>query len=166
MAIPREYAMATERVTIVDLEPDTLHVSAGDRDHCGRCSARSGCGQHLLQTWFDRPSLTLALPRPALAGAEHLRAGDALTLSLDDRSIAAYSLLLYLVPLAAMLLATAAASTAGLAEAWVVLSALSALAAGLAGIRKLGSAPGHHLHSMLDIVVPATVMPARTDQDP
>lgn len=149
-------------MTLVNIDSHSLHVSSGNRAHCDRCALKGGCGQQLLASLTGGERNVLALPR-ALVPRNDLCRGDVITLALDDGHIARASLLVYLLPLALALAATALATWLAAGEGWVIVSAVLALVAGQAAVGVIGPGLGRAMVNRLDIS--HSRHPARQDAD-
>jgi len=92
-----------EMATVVALEDDGAWVETQRQSTCGACSARAGCGQGVLnQLLPGRQHYLRALVDPA--DRAHLVVGDRVALIMADDVVLSASAVLYLVPLAALLL--------------------------------------------------------------
>lgn len=130
--------MTIEHMSVVDTDENTLHLSTRNQQHCNHCVAKTGCGLQLLNKIFIQKPEILSLPYPVSYRGK-VKTGDELAVSIDDSRLIHLALLQYVLPIAITLAVTAAAEslakTFDLNEGWVILSAISALAGGLAGVR-------------------------------
>lgn len=127
---------------MVACDGDRVTVTALRQTACGGCATRSGCGVSVLGTLFGRRTATVTLPaEPGLA------VGDRIVIGLDEAVLLRGAFIVYLLPVALMLLAGSAgdllARQAGVASD---LPALVAAAAGLAGGLALAAAKLRHAH--------------------
>ena len=129
--------MTIEHMSVVDTDENSLHLSTRNQQHCNQCVAKSGCGLQLLNKIFIQKQEILSLPFPVNYRGK-LKPGDELAVSIDDSRLIRLALLQYVFPIAITLAVTATTESLskafGLNEGWVILSAISALAAGLAGV--------------------------------
>lgn len=128
--------MAVEKLSITKIEAGMIHVRPLVQSWCENCSANIGCGMGLLQQMRSKSSDRhdgLKIP-VRNDGQSLLSAGDTVEVSLADYQLIKFSFLLYLLPLASMLVATIAIQqitiALGLAESWIILGALLALVSG------------------------------------
>ncbi|MDX5300342.1 MAG: SoxR reducing system RseC family protein [Gammaproteobacteria bacterium] len=124
--------MIEESGRVVALEGEGVWVQVIRQSACQSCSARKGCGQAALagmsggrahQVWIENP-----------LGAQ---VGDQVRIGVSEAAMLRASLLVYLVPLLALMLAAVVASGAGLGEGWVVLSGGTGLVFGFGMVRYL-----------------------------
>lgn len=120
--------MITETGRVVAVEPDCLWVETIQRSACKSCAAEKGCGQKLMSRWGSSASYLRVLPGECGTGA--FQVGDDVTIGVPERVVAAGSLLVYLLPLVAMMLGVALGSARGWAEPWIMLAALLGLLVG------------------------------------
>lgn len=101
--------MPMETGRIVAVDADSLWVETIRKSTCGTCSAQKGCGHGLLNRIRDgQRGLVRVLP-----GAFSLadcRVNDEVSISLPDEVILRGSLIVYMLPLLAMLAGAAAGS--------------------------------------------------------
>jgi positive regulator of sigma E activity len=130
--------MTIEYMSVVDADEHSLHLSSRNQQHCNHCVAKSGCGLQLLNKIFIKKQEILSLPYPHSYRGK-VGPGNEIKVSIDDRKLTRLALLQYAFPITITVAATATAESVanafGLNEGWVILSALAALAAGLAGVR-------------------------------
>lgn len=120
--------MITETGRVVAVEPDCLWVETIQRSACKSCAAEKGCGQKLMSRWGSNASYLRVLPGGRDISA--FQVGDDVTIGVPERVVAAGSLLVYLLPLAVMMLGVALGSARGWSEPWIMLAALSGLLVG------------------------------------
>ena len=134
--------MTIEHMSVIDADENILRLSTRNQQHCDHCAAKSGCGLHLLTKIFIQKQEILSLPYPVNYKGK-VKPGDELKVSIDDSRLIRLALLQYVFPIAITVAATATteslANAFGLNEGWVILSAIVALGAGLAGVRYIGS---------------------------
>lgn len=116
--------------TVLDVESDRVLVEVQRRTACGSCESKDGCGTSALAGWFSRRVSRLPL-RTTLP----LRVGDAVVIGLEEAALLRASLLLYLLPILALVAgALGGAALAGSdGGEWLgVAGGVSGFAAGLA----------------------------------
>lgn len=118
-------------VVAVDGEWATVRVER--RSTCGSCAARSGCGNGVLADVLGRRALELRIA--TVAG---LKPGDRVVLGLRDQALVSGAVTMYLFPLAGLIGGGLAPSLLlpGIAEVWVVVSAVLGFGAGLVAVRR------------------------------
>ena len=89
--------MSQEIVEIVEIGEQGVWVEAMQQSACSSCNARSGCGQHSLSKLGRKMRLWVPTER-------HFSVGEQATLTLPDGSLALSALVLYGLPLLAMML--------------------------------------------------------------
>jgi len=120
--------MITETGRVVSIESDCLWVETIQRSTCEACSAKSGCGQRLVAEWDGKTNFVRVL----LDGrsSERYQLHDLITIGIPERVVANGSLLVYLTPLVAMLLALGLADGVAVGELGAIVFGLSGLVAG------------------------------------
>jgi sigma-E factor negative regulatory protein RseC len=99
---------------------------------CSSCHAAKGCGVSSLSKLLSAKGITLETGE--IPGAVP---GDWYVIGIPESALLKAALLVYLVPVAGLVIAAGAASLAGAAEGWVIGWSVAGLAAGLAAARKL-----------------------------
>lgn len=125
--------MLIETGKIVAVEDDGLWVETIARSTCGSCAAEKGCGQSLMAKWTGHTSYLWV----SLAGRDSswYQVGASVRLGIPEQVVANGSLLVYLLPLLAMLGATVVAGAMNAGEGVSILAGLSGLIAGGALVR-------------------------------
>lgn len=115
--------------TVRAVEGDAILVEVQRRSACGSCDSQAGCGTSALGKWFSRGS-----SRVRLRSDLRLGAGDVVVLGLDEAALLRAALLLYLLPILALLGGAAVgAALGGAGGDWLgVAGGVVGLAAGLA----------------------------------
>lgn len=130
------------RVVAVELgdknQPPRLWVEVFAQSTCGSCSASSTCGQGVLQRWFARKSrcYPVACER---SDVELLAVGQWVEVEIPEGTLTRASLLLFVLPLLAMLVGAALGDALFGHELAVGLGGLAAFFAGLWLVRRLES---------------------------
>ena len=92
-----------EKATVLSCEPDALWVAADKTSACGSCKAKSGCGTSLLAKLGTEQIAVRATLPPALI-RQHFTEGEWIELAIDRYAFVKVALLMYMVPLAGLLL--------------------------------------------------------------
>ncbi len=99
--------MLFEEGEVVAVDPDAVWVETLRRSTCGTCSLQKGCGHGLLnRLGGGRRHLIRVLP--GRVSTAECRVGDEVTLALPESVVLRGSVLVYMLPMLAMLLAAAA----------------------------------------------------------
>lgn len=136
--------MIEEHARVIDVDDDCVTLVVDRQSACGKCASGSGCGTALLAAWFNRRQIRFSLPNEVGAGV-----GDRVVLGIDERLIQRGALLMYAVPLVALLSAAVGgrhlAPLAGLSpELGSIVLGLSAAAAALYWTNRRGTARTTH----------------------
>ena len=113
--------MIEECATVVSTSEHSVWVESRPRQGCARCEAGEGCGGGILGRLVGARGTRLQV----LCSLAGLRAGDEVIIGIDASAVLKSSLLVYGLPLAAMLLAGFAA------QSWLLANDLAT--AGFAG---------------------------------
>lgn len=117
--------MVEENAKILKVEGDVVWVQAIQQSACGSCQAQKGCGHSLLAKTGQR-QIDLPVARNGLDVSVH----DQVVIGVPEQAILKSSMLMYGVPLGAMLAVAILASLMGLSEAMVILASFVSLAGG------------------------------------
>jgi len=125
--------MILETGRILAIEPKGLWVETLQRSACGSCQAQKGCGQRMLASVGANASYLWVL----LDGRDpaDYRVGDEVQIGVPEDVITKGALLVYLVPLVAMMVAVILAHSRGLGDVATALSALVGLLLGAVIVR-------------------------------
>lgn len=124
--------MIEERGRVVAIERDAIWVETVANSGCGGCSAKSACGTGLLGDYFAKHSrIRVSLED---CDAKTLSLHDTVVIGIPENALARGALLVYLLPLVAMLLAALAGERLS-GEAGAILGAVGGLLAGLVLVR-------------------------------
>lgn len=102
--------MLTETGRVVAVEPGTLWVETIRQSVCGSCAAQKGCGHGLLNQIGDGHRNYLQLSSRRFS-RDQFQIDDRVTIGVPERLMLRGSAVLYLLPLACMLLASLAMPT-------------------------------------------------------
>jgi sigma-E factor negative regulatory protein RseC len=94
--------MIEEQVVITSINQEGAWVEGIQQSTCGSCSAKAGCGQHAMSQLGRK--VTLWLPLADLAAITRLSVGDQIVVGLPEGAILRSTVVLYGVPLMALVL--------------------------------------------------------------
>ncbi len=128
--------MIEETVIVVGVEGDQLLLEARNRSACGGCAAAQGCGTASLSRVLGRKVARFRVKNTVAAST-----GDTLVVGLSGKALLRGALLVYLLPLLAMMLSAVLADALlvdGVSgkEALVIVAGLAGLAVSLAWLRR------------------------------
>lgn len=124
MAVSRAEMLEEEGV-VVAVEADALWVETLQTSTCGSCRARAGCGQRVLAGVLSNASRLRVVPGEE--GCDAYQPGQRVIIGIPSDVLVASSLILYLFPLLAMLVAAAVASHLSGSEYLTALAAMAGL---------------------------------------
>lgn len=118
-------------VVVADEAWATVRVER--KSTCGSCSARTGCGNGVLSEVLGRRALELRVPN-----SDGLKAGDRVTLGVRDHALVSGAVVMYLLPLAGMMLVPILLGWLfpGLADVVLIIAGVAGFALGLVGVRR------------------------------
>ena len=117
--------MITENAVVTACFEGKVEVELVRASACNHCEVSQGCGTGALGRLLGKRT------RPLTIDTEQtLKPGDRLLLGLSEAALVKASLLVYVVPLLAMVGTGLLAALAGLNEAWVALSSVAGFALG------------------------------------
>jgi len=116
----------SERLRVVAVRGERLHLAADRAAGCAACAARKSCGAAALNEGARVETIEIARP-PGLA----VRPGDEVEVSLEGNDFLAAASLAYLLPALGVVLAAAAGLAFDLPDIWVALACLAALGVAL-----------------------------------
>ncbi len=121
-----------ERGVVTEVRDDLSRVRVERHSTCGSCQVRTGCGNGVLADVLGRRELVVTI-RTTVG----LKPGDRIVLGIRDDALVMGALMMYLIPLAGMLLAPLLVhwSFPGLHELWLVGVGLAGLTMGLWVVR-------------------------------
>lgn len=129
--------MIEETARVIAIENGQLLLEAQTRTACGACEAKQGCGTSVLSKWVGRKFTRFQVPNTINA-----RVGDEVVVGLAEAAMLKGSVLVYLLPLLAMigfalLAESLIAADAGSRDLMVLVAAVVGFALTLAFARRL-----------------------------
>lgn len=126
--------MISETGRVVGIEDTALWVETIRRSTCGTCAAQKGCGQGLMNKATDgRRNQLRVLLGPLAADSFHL--DDEVEISIPERALIAGAMMVYLMPLMAMIAGMAFATQFKSGDAAAAAGALIGFIAGMLLVR-------------------------------
>jgi sigma-E factor negative regulatory protein RseC len=119
--------------SVVAIEKRSLWVETSRQTACGSCSAQKGCGTSLLAKLFPNRQHFVRV----LASADQLSSlqlGQQINIEVSDKLIVKASLIMYLVPIALLLIGAAIGDTKG-DDGYAILGAIIGIFVGLTLVR-------------------------------
>lgn len=129
--------MIEQNAVVRDCQDGVALVEVHRATACGTCAGQSGCGTAPVAELFARRTARVTARNPIGA-----RPGESVVVGYDERAFLHAAMLLYLLPIAALAVASAAATALGGSELWGVLGAAGGLAGGLVLSRRLAGGLG------------------------
>lgn len=112
--------MLTENAKVVAIDDDGLWVETLKQSVCGACSAKSGCGQHLLTKYLRE--LTCIKAQFGVSTPSRIwKLGDEVEIGVEENALVVNALLVYLLPLICLISFVAIAHSLALPEGFVAL---------------------------------------------
>ena len=90
--------MIEQEVNVIAVENNRLLVEAEQQSSCQSCAVKSGCGTSVLAKWFDRRRLRFYVDNTVNA-----KVGDRVRVGLQESALTQGALMIYLLPLLAMI---------------------------------------------------------------
>lgn len=123
--------MIEEVAKVIQIDGQTVWVSAIQKSACGSCQAQKGCGHSLLAKVGQKQ-----IDFPVLRHELDVAIDDQVLIGVPEQAVLRSSLLMYGLPLALMLVLALLANGLGAPEGLVVLSALVGMVLGFLGVSK------------------------------
>lgn len=120
--------MIIETGRIVSVESEGVWVETIQKSACGSCKAEKGCGQSLINKWDGHTSYIWVLLEGRDSQQYHL--GDEIQIGVPEEVISRGAMVVYVIPLLALVSATAAAHTLFASEVITTFSGLGGLLVG------------------------------------
>ncbi|WGL16709.1 SoxR reducing system RseC family protein [Microbulbifer bruguierae] len=129
------------RVVAAAVRDSAVWVETVQRSGCHSCAAKSGCGTGLLgDFWASASRVKVPVP-PADLNAIHLY--DTVVIGIAENTLATSALIVYLLPLVALVLGALAGQALG-AEHWAIIGAVVGLSVGALCVRLFSHANRHN----------------------
>ncbi len=128
--------MLTELASVLGVDANGVRVETVRQSACSSCRSKAGCGQKLLAELGQGQRFEVVASNPLQL---MLQPGDSVELGIEEASFLRASLMVYLLPLFALILAAIVADQLGVAESMVVASAGLGLLSGFALVRWWGA---------------------------
>jgi sigma-E factor negative regulatory protein RseC len=122
-----------ESARIVQVEGDFAWVETQRRSSCGTCSSEKGCSTSAMSKLLNQKPLRVRVHNP-LGGA----VGDSVIIGLQDAALVRSSLVVYLLPLLAMIVGAILVRAMDGGEGVAALAGLAGLSMGFLGVRAFG----------------------------
>lgn len=116
--------MLEERGQVISIEQGAVHVRVNRQSACGSCQAKAACGQGLMQAIRTEHCHEVR----ALTDLS-LQEGDYVVLGVSEDLLLRSALMVYLLPLLALIVGAVLGQQLGLSEGWSILLAGLAFAA-------------------------------------
>jgi len=124
--------MIEEIVHVSRIEGGEVWIEASRQSACAACSAKKSCGQGALSDWMSGSSVELSVINPAGLTPT---IGQSVVIGLEEGGLIKASMLVYLLPLVALVVLALAARTLGAGEGFQILAAVAGLIVGFVGVR-------------------------------
>lgn len=121
---------------VVALERDAVWIETAEKSSCGSCAAKQACGQNLLSSMYPERARQLKVSIVEHSGAMP-KLHDEVSFELPDNALLFGALRVYLVPLAAMILAPLVLTNWTASELALIISSMIGLGVGVAASRAL-----------------------------
>ncbi|MFK7733445.1 MAG: SoxR reducing system RseC family protein [Pseudomonadales bacterium] len=121
---------------VVALERDAVWIETAEKTSCGSCAAKQACGQNLLSSMYPERTRQIRVSTAEHRdGAPQLH--DEVSFELPDNALLFGALRVYLLPLAAMMLAPLLLANWTASELLLIISSIIGLSVGVAFSRLL-----------------------------
>ena len=130
--------MIEEQGRVVAVEEGTVWVETERKSTCSSCSAKNGCGQHLVDKYRTKKTHSYIRASSNL----DLNEGSTVIVGIPEASLMKASVLAYLLPLVFMMAAIWGVNLAGMHELVALPAALAGLVLGFIPARMLGDKAG------------------------
>lgn len=127
--------MIEEQGRVVAVEPGAVWVETLRKSTCAGCSARHGCGQGLMDRLGVRAKRGLVRAQCQL----DVQVGDSVMIGIGEQALLKGSVLVYLMPMLALLGSALVATALGLSEPWVIATGLAGFAVSWLLVRRRGA---------------------------
>ncbi len=130
--------MIKEQGRVVAVEEGTVWIETERKSTCSSCSAKNGCGQHLVDKYRTKKTHSYIRASSELSLAE----GATVVVGIPEAALVQASILAYLLPLLFMMAAIWGINLSGLHELLAIPAALAGLALGFVPAKLLGDSAG------------------------
>jgi len=127
--------MIEERGQVVAVDGDFIVVQMQPRSSCSSCHVGSNCGTSVLARWFGQRT-----NRVRVRNTLGLQEGQGAVIGIHESVLLKASLLAYLMPMMAMVMAAMLAAQVGAGDGVVALSSMAGLVVGLLLLQRRGMA--------------------------
>ncbi|KEA65578.1 Sigma factor RpoE regulatory protein RseC [Marinobacterium lacunae] len=124
--------MIEEVVHVSRVEDDKIWIEASRQSACSACNAKKSCGQGALSDWMSGSSVELSVVNPA---GLRPSIGQAVVVGLEEGSLIKASVLIYMVPLLALVCFALFARVFGASEGQQIVAAVAGLAVSFPAVR-------------------------------
>ena len=131
--------MIEEHGRVVSVEKRAVWIETARKSTCSSCSAKSGCGQHLIEKYRNSNSHSYIR---ATINHQSVEQGGEVIIGIPENTLMKASMLVYLLPLLAMMLALWGASARDMGDLVTVALALLGLGLGFVPVRLFGQKAG------------------------
>lgn len=130
--------MIEERARVDSVHDGLVTVTAGAKQGCPTCAEGKGCAGGVLGKLANRKDRRVQVGNPH--GID-VRPGDWVRIGLDEAALVQGAVLVYLLPLLALIVVAGVLHAAGAGEGLITVSALAALAGGFVVAARLQRKP-------------------------
>ena len=128
--------MHTEQATILRVEGGHVYLQARQTSSCDGCSLRSGCGHRLLDQIFPGKTQTPVIASlPVDADPGDYKAGQSVSISMEEGALLKGAFLLYGLPLFGLLAGSMLTAAMGVHELLVLVGGMAGLTTGLLTVK-------------------------------
>ncbi|WP_198264676.1 SoxR reducing system RseC family protein [sulfur-oxidizing endosymbiont of Gigantopelta aegis] len=96
--------MIEEQAVVIKCEQQYVWVQTQRQSSCGHCSVKNGCGTQLLSKVLGNKTTYVRCLNPDSLATQKLKEGDRVLIGLQESALLNGSFLMYLLPLASMIL--------------------------------------------------------------
>ncbi|SEG72770.1 SoxR reducing system RseC family protein [Marinobacterium lutimaris] len=119
--------MIEEVVQVSRIEGEEIWIEASRQSACAACSAKKSCGQGALSDWMSGKAVELTVLNPNRVLPQ---VGQSVVIGLEEGSLIKASVMVYFLPLLALILASVATRIIGGSENVQILAGLVGLVVG------------------------------------
>lgn len=126
--------MIREAATVVRVEGARVHVETLQKSACGHCAARQECPNGALAEMGSQRTCQIEV-----TGMDGLQPGDRVEIGLQEETLMAGALTLYVLPLLGLLVGVGVADAGHASELWQLAAGAGGFALGLSVARRASS---------------------------